>query len=60
MPWYWILIILSVIFGPFEALRAVNRARERRRQAENPLPKPTAESSGPVHSTASGDERSPS
>ncbi len=30
MPWYWILIILSAIVGPFEAMHALNKARERR------------------------------
>jgi len=37
MPWYWILIIFSAIFGPFEAMQALNRAwkkREERRKAE--------------------------
>jgi len=37
MPWYWILIIFSAIFGPFEAMQALNRAwkkREERREAE--------------------------
>ena len=29
MPWYWILIILSAIFGPFEAMHALNKARSR-------------------------------
>jgi len=33
MPWYWILVVISVIVGPFEALHAVNRARERRDKA---------------------------
>ena len=30
MPWYWILIILSAIVGPFEAMHALNRARQNR------------------------------
>lgn len=30
MPWYWILIILSAIVGPFEAMNALNKARKRR------------------------------
>ena len=29
MPWYWILIILSAIVGPFEAMHALNKARSR-------------------------------
>ncbi|MBR6442601.1 MAG: hypothetical protein IKS46_02840 [Clostridia bacterium] len=33
MPWYWILIILSAIVGPFEAMHALNRARRNREQA---------------------------
>ena len=31
MPWYWILIILSAIIGPFEAMHALNKARQNRR-----------------------------
>lgn len=34
MPWYWYLIILSAIFGPFEAMHALNKARQRREEAE--------------------------
>jgi hypothetical protein len=35
MPWYWYVIILSVIVGPFEALRAYNRLLKRRQRREN-------------------------
>ena len=34
MPWYWILIIFSAIFGPFEAMHALNKARRKREEAE--------------------------
>ena len=34
MPWYWILIILSAIVGPFEAMYALNKARKNREAAE--------------------------
>lgn len=34
MPWYWILVILSAIVGPFEAMHALNKARQRREEAE--------------------------
>ena len=34
MPWYWILIIFSAIFGPFEAMHALNKARRNREEAE--------------------------
>jgi len=34
MPWYWILIILSAIAGPFEAMHALNKARQKREEAE--------------------------
>jgi len=34
MPWYWILIILSAIVGPFEAMHALNKARKNREAAE--------------------------
>ena len=33
MPWYWILIILSAIIGPFEAMHALNKARKNREEA---------------------------
>ena len=32
MPWYWILNIVSIIVGPFEALYVCNKAWKRRRQ----------------------------
>ena len=34
MPWYWILIIISAIVGPFEAMHALNKARKNREKAE--------------------------
>ena len=34
MPWYWILIIISAIVGPFEAMHALNKARKNREEAE--------------------------
>ena len=34
MPWYWILLILSAIIGPFEAMHALNKARRNREAAE--------------------------
>ncbi len=34
MPWYWILIILSAIVGPFEAMYALNKARQNRKKRE--------------------------
>ena len=34
MPWYWILIIISAIVGPFEAMHALNKARRNREEAE--------------------------
>ncbi len=34
MPWYWILVILSAIIGPFEAMHALNKARRNREEAE--------------------------
>ena len=32
MPWYWTLIILSAIVGPFEAMHALNKARQKREE----------------------------
>ena len=34
MAWYWILIIISAIVGPFEAMYALNKARRNREEAE--------------------------
>ncbi len=34
MPWYWILIIISAIVGPFEAMHALNKASRNREEAE--------------------------
>lgn len=32
MPWYWIVIIISAIVGPFEAMHALNKAMRRREE----------------------------
>lgn len=29
MPWYWIVILISVIVGPFDALYLYNKAKQR-------------------------------
>ena len=34
MKWYWILIILSAVVGPFEAMYALNKARKNREENE--------------------------
>jgi len=34
MPWYWILIIISAVVGPFEAMHALNKARRNREEAD--------------------------
>ena len=34
LPWIWILVILSAIIGPFEAMHALNKARRNREEAE--------------------------
>ena len=34
MPWDWILVIVSAIIGPFEAMHALNKARRKREEAE--------------------------
>ena len=50
MPWYWILIILSAIVGPFEAMHALNKARRNREEAEKRRAQngtPTEPSGGP-------------
>ena len=43
MPWYWILIIISAIVGPFEAMHALNKARRNRGEAEKRRPAEKAE-----------------
>lgn len=32
MRWYWILLIISIIVGPFESLYVYNKAKKRREQ----------------------------
>ena len=32
LPWYWILIIVSAVVGPFEAMHALNKARRQREE----------------------------
>ena len=32
MPWYWILIIVAAVVGPFEALYTLNKARKNREE----------------------------
>ena len=32
MPWYWILIIVSAVIGPFEGMHALNKARRMREE----------------------------
>ena len=34
VPWIWILVILSAIVGPFEAMHAMNRARRNREERQ--------------------------
>ena len=34
MPWIWILVILSAIVGPFEAMHAMNKARQNREERQ--------------------------
>ena len=46
MPWYWILVILSAIFGPFEAMHALNKARRNREEAEKHRQQQTAGTEG--------------
>ena len=46
MPWYWILIILSAIVGPFEAMHALNKARRNREEAEKKRREKESENGG--------------
>lgn len=34
MPWYWYLIIVSAVVGPFETYYVVSKALERKRKRE--------------------------
>ena len=41
MPWYWLVIILSLVIGPFDALYLLNKAwkkkqKDRQKPEENP------------------------
>ena len=53
MKWYWILIILSAIIGPFEAMYTLNKARRKREEAR----KKEAGQGGDLQSEANGGER---
>ena len=33
MPWYWIVVIVSAVVGPFEAMYAYYRAKKRLEEA---------------------------
>jgi hypothetical protein len=46
MPWYWILIILSAVVGPFEAMHALNKARRNRENAEKKNPRASGDGEG--------------
>ena len=37
MPWYWILIIIAAVVGPFEALYTLNKARRNREERQKRL-----------------------
>ena len=41
MPWYWIVIIISAIIGPFEAMHALNKARRKREERKTDDAGPT-------------------
>lgn len=43
VPWYWILIIISAIVGPFEAMHTYNKARQRREREERQAKQERAE-----------------
>ena len=34
MPWYWFLIIVSAVAGPFETYYVISKALERKRKRE--------------------------
>ena len=34
MSWFWIIIILTAVIGPFEAMYALNKARKNREKAD--------------------------
>jgi hypothetical protein len=46
MSWYWILIILSAVIGPFETMHALNKARRNREEAERKRQEEHADRSG--------------
>ena len=37
MPWYWILVLISAIVGPFEAMHALNKARQKRKEHQKQI-----------------------
>ncbi len=34
MPWYWILIIVCAVIGPFESYYVINKALRRKKERE--------------------------
>ena len=34
MPWYWILIIVSAVIGPFESYYVIHKALQRKKERE--------------------------
>lgn len=34
MPWYWFLIIISAVVGPFESYYIINKALRRKKERE--------------------------
>ena len=58
MPWYWILIILSAIVGPFEAMYALNKARQAREERLKREKERENDGAGSgIHGPASADDR---
>ncbi len=43
VPWYWILIILSAVIGPFESYYVINKALRRKKEREKKAAEKEAE-----------------
>ena len=55
MAWYWILIIISAVIGPFEAMHALNKAWSKRKKSRNNVQKPETTGGGEGKSISDGE-----
>lgn len=55
MSWYWILIIISAVIGPFEAMHALNKAWSKRKKSRDIVQKQETTDGGEGKSISDGE-----